>query len=48
MFAEDDAVDKALSACPHIIDGKTIDAKKAIPHAVHQVNNNDYSTCTRQ
>lgn len=40
MFAEEDAVDKVLAALPHNIDGKEVDTKKAIPHAIHQVRTN--------
>ena len=43
VFAEDDAVDKTLDATPHVIDNKEIDAKKAIPHALHQVLTSIYS-----
>ena len=37
IFREADAVDKVLADGPHVIDGKKVDAKKSIPHEVHQV-----------
>ena len=37
VFEEPDAVDKILNNSPHTICDKIVDAKKAIPHAVHQV-----------
>ena len=37
VFEEPDAVDKVLNDSPHTICDKVVDAKKAIPHAVHQV-----------
>ena len=37
VFEEPDAVDKILNNSPHTICDKVVDAKKAIPHAVHQV-----------
>ena len=37
VFGDDVACKKVLEAIPHEIDGKTVDTKKAIPHAIHQV-----------
>lgn len=36
VFTEAEAVEKVLNK-EHNIDGKSVDAKKAIPHALHQV-----------
>ena len=41
VFNDSDAVDKVINEGPHIIDGKEIDYKKAIPHAIHQVRHED-------
>ena len=38
VFQEEEAVQKVLDNIPHTIDGRQVDAKKAIPHAIHQVS----------
>ena len=38
VFQEEGAVQKVLDTTPHTIDGRQVDTKKAIPHAIHQVS----------
>ena len=38
VFSDGEAVAKVLSTAPHTIDGRQVDAKKAIPHQIHQVS----------
>ena len=38
VFQEEGAVQKVLDSTPHTIDGRQVDTKKAIPHAIHQVS----------
>ena len=40
VFQEEGAVQKVLDTTPHTIDGRQVDTKKAIPHAIHQVSSN--------
>ena len=37
VFSSPDAVEEVMKNLPHTIDGRTVDAKRAIPHAIHQV-----------
>lgn len=37
MFEDAEAVQRVMDEVPHTIDGRQVDAKKAIPHAIHQV-----------
>ena len=37
MFEDAEAVQRVMDEAPHTIDGRQVDAKKAIPHAIHQV-----------
>lgn len=47
VFQEEEAVQKVLDSIPHTIDGRQVDAKKAIPHAIHQVSCHVSSCCCR-
>ena len=38
VFEDEVAVKKVLDQTDHALDGRAIDVKKAIPHAVHQVS----------
>jgi RNA recognition motif-containing protein len=38
VFSSPDAVEKVMENLPHTIDGRQVDAKRAIPHAIHQVH----------
>ncbi len=38
VFSDEAAVGRVLSSGPHTIDGRQVDAKKAIPHQIHQVS----------
>ena len=40
VFETEEGMKAALDACPHTLHGKTVDTKKAIPHAEHQVGSN--------
>lgn len=37
VFSSPDAVEEVMKNLPHTIDGRQVDAKRAIPHAIHQV-----------
>ena len=37
IFSSPDAVEEVMKNLPHTIDGRQVDAKRAIPHAIHQV-----------
>ena len=37
VFEDAEAVQHVMDEVPHTIDGRQVDAKKAIPHAIHQV-----------
>ena len=37
MFENPEAVEEVMKNIPHTIDKRTVDAKRAIPHAIHQV-----------
>ena len=41
VFTSPDSVEEVMKNAPHTIDGRAVDAKRAIPHAVHQVRLND-------
>lgn len=36
-FQEEASVNAVIDGKPHVIDGKTVDLRKAIPHDIHQV-----------
>lgn len=38
VFEDAEAVQRVMDEVPHTIDGRQVDAKKAIPHAIHQVS----------
>lgn len=37
MFQDVSGMDKTLAKKEHYIDNRSVDVKKAIPHAIHQV-----------
>ena len=37
VFSKPESVEEVMKNIPHTIDKKTVDVKKAIPHAIHQV-----------
>ena len=43
VFQEEGAVQKVLDTTPHTIDGRQVDTKKAIPHAIHQVSSEQHT-----